>query len=408
MIESETSIKHIRKLFIKGIACQFVPVLLIGLSEPFLVKLPAAVKGSLSLFILISFVWGYFICWNLAEKYARYKGYSKYFGLLGMLNILGLAILFFLNNKNNHMIADNNPLENFSISAIFISYIAIEILFTPIIILAMIFFGNIEFKEIGGYLENENFLAILSIPLQTILAWYFWQEINRAKINFQYLIGSLKKINFVLPIGLAIANYFFASGTSSAILYGLSFIVPKYVTDQINQTYATTAWGYIFFAIAALIFAPIIEELFFRGIIFQKLAIKQNTVKALIISASLFTIVHFRSDVISLFSIGVTLALLYLKTKQIIVPIICHFVYNSIVSIQLLHWQFLSNVDHSTPQTITNFQKEFIDSLELNILFLVLSAPCLGYFIYKNFPRNYDIERLPYFANQRQDKLSRI
>lgn len=405
MIDSETSIKHIRKLFFKGIICQFLPVLLIGLSEPFLVKLPAAVTGSLSLFILISFVRGYFICWNLAKKYAGHKGYSKYFGLLGILNIFGLAILFFLSNKNknNSMTTDTNPLEKFSISAIFISYIAIEILSLPIIVLAMIFLGNIEFKEIGGYLENENFLAILSIPIQSILAWYFWQEINRAEIDFQYLIGSLKKVNFVLPIGLAIANYFLASGTSSVILYSLSFVVPKYVTHQINQTYATTAWGYIFFAIAALIFAPIMEELFFRGIIFQKLAIKQNTVKALIISASLFTIVHFRSDIVSLFSIGITLAILYLKTKQIIVPIICHFVYNLIVSIELLTWQFFSNTDHSIPQTIINFRQEFINSLASNILFVALSAPCLGYFFYKNFPRNYDVERLPYFANQRQE-----
>jgi membrane protease YdiL (CAAX protease family) len=405
MTDSEISIKHIRKLFFKGITCQFLPVLLIGLSEPLLVKLPAAVTGSLSLFILISFVRGYFICWNLAEKYARYKGYSKNFDLLGILNIFGLAILFFLSNKNNNnpMTTDTNPLEKFSISAIFISYIALEILSLPIIVLAMLFLGNIEFKEIGGYLENENFLAILSIPIQSILAWYFWQEMNRAEIDFQYLIGSLKKVNFVLPIGLAIANYFLASGTSSVILYSLSFVAPKYVTDQINQTYATTAWGYIFFAIAALIFAPIMEELFFRGIIFQKLAIRQNTAKALIISASLFAIVHFRSDVISLFSIGVTLAILYLKTKQIIVPIICHFVYNLIVSMHFLYWQFLANVDHSIPETVAKYQQEFIESLASNILFIALSAPCIGYFFYKNFPRNYDVERLPYFANQRQE-----
>lgn len=405
MIDSEISIKHIRKLCIQGINCQFLPVILVGISEPWLGKLPSAVKGSLSLFILISFVWGYFICWNLAEKYAQYKGYSKNFGLLGILNIFGLAILFILKNKNtdNHTVANVNPLENFSISAIFISYIAVEILSYPIIVLAMLLFGNIEFKEIGSCLENENFLAIISIPIYIILAWYFWQEINKSKINFQYLIGSLKKVNLILPIGLAIANYFLALGTSSAILYGLSFIVPEYVKEQINQTHVTTPWGYMFFAIAALIFAPIMEELFFRGIIFQKLAIKQNTVKALIISASLFTIVHFRSDIISLFSIGITLAILYLKTKQIIVPIICHFVYNLIVSIELLNWQFFSNTDHSIPETIINFRQEFLDSLGSNILFIALSVPCLGYFFYKNFPRNYDVERLPYFANQRQD-----
>ncbi len=152
-------------------------------------------------------------------------------------------------------------------------------------------------------------------------------------------------------------------------------------------------------AISVLIFAPIMEELFYRGIIFQKLAIQKSTAKALVVSALIFTIVHFRYDVISLFAIGVTLAILYLKTKQIIVPIICHFLYNLMVTINMIYWQFFSNSDRLTNITISEFQQDFIDSLELKILFVVLSAPYLCYFIYKNFPHDSNIEKLPYVAN---------
>ena len=183
------------------------------------------------------------------------------------------------------------------------------------------------------------------------------------------------------------------------ILYCLSFIVPKYVEDQINKVYATTPWGYVCLAILVLFFAPIMEELFYRGAIFQKLAITRNPTQALIISALLFTVIHFRSDIISLFVIGVTFAILYLKTKQIIVPIISHLVYNLIYLIRSIYWQFFSNVDHSTATTITEFQQDFIDNLEWKILFFAISAPYLCYFIYKNFPRDYDPKRLPYFAN---------
>ena len=400
----KTDIQLIRNRFIKSISCQFLPFLVIGASIPLLEMLPKPISSTISLFAIIAFLWGYVDCWMLTYRYAEYKGYPQHYGFLGLLNIFGLSILFFLKNKNSdrYYRLDRNPLENFSISAIFISYLASEIVFMPIIILGLIIIGNVEPEFIGDWLENEDFMTIISIPINIFLTWYFFRELKKAKINIAQLVGSLKKIDFKLAIGLAIVNYLFARATSNMILYCLSFIVPKYVESQINKVYATTSWGYACFAILVLIFAPIIEELFFRGVIFQKLAITRNSTQALIISALLFTVIHFRFDIISLFVIGVTLAILYLKTKQMIVPIISHLVYNLIFLVRSINWYFFSNVDHSRATTITEFQQDFIDNLEWKILFIAVSVPYLCYFIYKNFPRNYDLKRLPYFANVSQ------
>lgn len=397
----ETDIKHIRNSFIKSISCQFLPSFLVGWSKPLLELFPQGILYLFSLAASILFIYGYIKCWILAYQYARYKGYPDSFGWLGVLNIFGLSILFFLRNKrsSDRNFPNQSSLEDFSISAIFISYFAIEILFMPVVIVGLIYVGNIEPKAVKDLLENKDFIAIYAIPVEVFLAWYFFREINRAKVNFKQLIGSIHNINFKLPIGLAILGYFF-EGTNSMILYGLSFIAPKYVESQINQVYATSPWGYAFLAISALIFAPIMEELFFRGIIFQKLAITKNTVQALVISAFVFTIVHFRFDVISLFVGGIILAILYFKTKQIIVPIIYHFFYNLMSIINIVYWNFFANADHSVTTTIAEFQQDFIDSVELKILFVALSAPYLGYFIYKNFPHNRNIDQLPYFTNQ--------
>ena len=261
--------------------------------------------------------------------------------------------------------------------------------------------GNVKPNAIGGWFENKDFLAAVAIPAEMCFAWYFFRELKQSKVNYQHIIGSFKKIDFRLPILLAVLNYLFASSSSSIILYNLTFIFPNYALNQINKVYATTPLDYIFFAIAALIFAPIMEELFYRGIIFQKLAITKDPIKALAISASLFTLVHFRSDVISLFVIGVTTAILYLKTKQIIAPIICHFVYNLIVMIRTIQHQFFSDIGSPRAMTIAEYQQEFINDLNLCILFIAISTPFLSYFIYKNFTRNYDIKRLPYFANKK-------
>ena len=193
----------------------------------------------------------------------------------------------------------------------------------------------------------------------------------------------------------------FARGFNSITLYGLSFIFSGYVEEQINKVYATSFIGWVCFAIGALLFAPVMEEIIFRGIVFQKLTITQNFRKALLISASLFAIVHFRYDLIPLFITGIILVILYLKTKQLIVPIISHFFYNLIVTVINLHNWLSSPTDTSTQMTIAEYQQHFSDRFELYILFLAISIPYLCYFIYKNYPRNYDIRQLPYFANQR-------
>lgn len=303
------------------------------------------------------------------------------------------------NQLDDDCLFKKEQLKRFRISAIFISYLVIEIILIPLIFLGLIFIGNLDIKEIDSYLDNKNFLLFLGIPIQAVLAGYFFSEINRAKINLWQIVGSLRKIDFKLPIALAIASYFFASGTSTMILYGISFVIPEYVENQINLVYATTPWGYVCFAIAVLLFAPVMEELFFRGIILQKLAVKKNIVAASLWSALIFALIHFRIDIISLFIFGLTLAILYLKTKQIIVPVICHFFYNLIFTIRLIHWYFFSKIDHSKTIAIAEFRQDFIDNLEWEILFITLSLPYLCYFIYKNFPRHYDLKRLPYFVN---------
>lgn len=195
-------------------------------------------------------------------------------------------------------------------------------------------------------------------------------------------------------------EYFFAWGFNSTTLYFLSFILPNYVESQINKEYATTILGWISFSILAIIFAPIIEELFFRGIILQKLATQRNIQQGLLISAIIFAIIHFRYDIITLSWGGIILAILYLKTNQLIIPIIYHFVYNLMSVIGLFYYHFLAKSDNTNCINIANCQQNFIDNLGLVILFISLSAPYLIYFVYKNFPRNYNINKLPYFANK--------
>ncbi|UOQ44327.1 CPBP family intramembrane metalloprotease [Halobacillus salinarum] len=86
------------------------------------------------------------------------------------------------------------------------------------------------------------------------------------------------------------------------------------------------------FIFIPVLFAPILEEIIFRKIIFGSLYKRTNFFVAVIISALVFGLFHF--DVTHLFvyfAMGVVFAFLYVKTKRIITPIIAHMAMNSLV-----------------------------------------------------------------------------
>ncbi len=400
---AEINIKEIRNTLLKGITCQFLPFYLIGLIIPKIKNIPGseAIGFLIIIFASVIFCCGYGLCAEATDRYATYKGYGNPLYIFSIFNIFGLSILFLLKNKNkvNSNNKDQDPLERFSITAIFASYLVIPlIVIMPISILLMFF---IETESIQTYYQNnKNFSTFSELAAALTLAWYFFKQLKIVNIDFNRILGSLKSINFKLPLGLAIIKYLFAWGINSITLYSLSFIVPKYVESQLNYVYASTLVSWTFFAISALIYAPIMEELFFRGIIFQKIAIKQSFWRGLLISAILFAAIHFRYDIISLFVTGIITALLYFKTKQLATSIIYHFGYNLIVIVRKLYSQIFSNTDPSIPTSIVEYQQNFLHNFELYILFLAISSSYLSYFIYKNFPQKTNIRQLPYFVNQ--------
>lgn len=402
MSDSQISIQEIRKKFIQGIILEFSPGLLFNWLEKWLESIPEAMYFLTVLFAFIVLLYGYGLCCEVADDYAQYKGYKNHFYIYSILNIFGLSILFLLKNRN---LSDNLQLEqesllNFSISSIFTSWFVTPIALTPFsYLIALCIVGVEGFEE---YTEkNEDFSAISAIPILIIFTCYVIREFKRVNIDYKFILGTLKRINFKLVIEITIIKYLFAQGINPITLYGLSFIVSKYVEYEINHKNATTPFGWICFAIGALLFAPLMEEFLYRGIIFQKLAIQKSIIKGLLISAIAFAIMHFRFDVIPLFITGVIYTLLYLKTKQLAISILCHFFYNLIDVVGNIYDQFYSDIDPDLKITVIQYQQQFLDNWKLDILFIALSTPYLCYFIYKNFPRNYNIKQLPYFTNQK-------
>lgn len=95
----------------------------------------------------------------------------------------------------------------------------------------------------------------------------------------------------------------------------LSFLPLKQTSTDTNST---------LFILTALVFAPVFEELFFRGglIFFDSLP------STCLMSALIFGTFHGPSAFFQTAVLGAVLSLLYARTRSIYVPIICHFANN--------------------------------------------------------------------------------
>ncbi|MGG0184876.1 CPBP family intramembrane glutamic endopeptidase [Bacillus rhizoplanae] len=84
------------------------------------------------------------------------------------------------------------------------------------------------------------------------------------------------------------------------------------------------------FMIVSSIFAPILEEIVFRKILFGTLYKRYNFFIAAIVSSLIFALIHFDpTHLLVYISMGLVFSFLYVKTKRIIVPIMAHVMMNT-------------------------------------------------------------------------------
>jgi hypothetical protein len=108
---------------------------------------------------------------------------------------------------------------------------------------------------------------------------------------------------------------------------------PTWISGIDIDSVDITPSAFLFSAIASIIFAPIIEELIFRGVLFNRLKIRTGIIPAMLISSFLFAIGHDFGGITSAFLFGICMCILYLKTDNILIPMSVHFLNNVLATL---------------------------------------------------------------------------
>lgn len=213
---------------------------------------------------------------------------SKFIGMGKYIVILWLLPMFFLPGLNfiNELVPEGSPWYNYDLAYYYYYH------FLCLILLGVIFYtkrikpnsilGTFEKRELISGFKLTLFVLIFSVATAYLLFYplsSYFPEI----VKFWYIEAP--------PI------IYSSSGEYPAIPNILSFA-------------------------SLCIFAPVIEELAFRGVLLHSWECKWGLNKAIIFSSVLFGLLH--PDPIGATAFGIAMCILYLRTQSLFLPIVCH------------------------------------------------------------------------------------
>ena len=200
------------------------------------------------------------------------------------------------------------------------------------IIISFVFTGILMLAFPAIY-ENDDLMFI--VLLSFILIFFAWCLKGTTGLgnNFNKLFveKTRNEILYVFLINILFAFLFTCIVTGLDLLIG--FYDPSWVTGFDIDSVDISAGAFILNAIGSIIFAPLVEELVFRGVLFNRLKIRTGIIPAMLISSFLFAIGHDVGGMVSAFLFGVCMCILYLKTDNILIPISVHFLNNVLATI---------------------------------------------------------------------------
>ena len=148
-------------------------------------------------------------------------------------------------------------------------------------------------------------------------------------------------------------------------------------------------YGLIFFVVA--VFAPVVEEIIFRGIMVERFGAKYGYKSAVIFSSLIFGVLHM--DIIGAFVFGVVLSVLYLQTRSLLLPFLIHAANNGAVALLIFFDESINLEAMDTLET-------YLENIWIGFFLFVGSFGWLIWFLKDNWKIVQESEPFPLKTNE--------
>lgn len=224
------------------------------------------------------------------------------------------------------MIRFNDYLDKLSI---------IKVLSFFLFVMLVLTFTSIVFDF---YLGSLAFKFILYLIMLLFFAYNFHQIDLKENYDDSFLVSLRNEYDSIFEVSniqsilfIVIANLLFVSTVYFLLKYLATLSLISFDSPLFGDFSILGGGVLLLYFITVVILSPIIEEILFRGI-FLRVFNKEldNLTLAIMITSILFGLCHGFGGILGAILFGICVSILYIKSRNILVPIFAHFLNNFI------------------------------------------------------------------------------
>ncbi len=265
-------------------------------------------------------------------------------------------------------------------------------------IIATLFCVGILKNILPGLKESSALKDALRPPLLYLFFSLFaLSMLSRAGLSYNRLFGTfpawrtLGRYTFwAIPVAI------FSVSSILLLQFPLSTVMPEPIKEHLTDGPTITLHGAgdkyalanLLNFLTVVLVAPIVEEFFFRGILLTRWSVKWGVVRAFIVSSGIFALLH--NNIIGMFCFACVMAIFYIRTKSLFVPMSIHITNNGIA--WMLDWLGTKFGESASPTT----DVEISELWQAGLIGVVITIPCWIYF-WRHYILKTDWQ-MPYFT----------
>ena len=223
--------------------------------------------------------------------------------------------------------------------------------------------------DIGYYIPGQLFLGVIILLVGVSV-----------HLNFRPFFGPVPNVTTLKELSILFCFLWVLTGAIDFMtFFPLSFIQPEFVAwwyIDLSPVLYTKGQSFplipnVLSFISLVIFAPILEEVLFRGYLLRRWSHKWGVIRAIAFSSLIFGVAH--PDIISATIFGVAMCIVYLRSGSLIGPILFHAAWNLLFWLWEYYALMTKGLDYR--YTLEEFQSDWpwgILWIFLSILFMYL------------------------------------
>ncbi len=220
--------------------------------------------------------------------------------------------------------------------------------------------------------------ALIGLFLYGFFFLFNFGALSGAGLSYNRLFGTFPTWRTLGRYALWVVPLVISAIASIYVLYlPLSYVFPGFVKSWYLESSPVMIWqrgdNYILANavnyLTIVLIAPVMEEFFVRGLLLTRWTAKWDVTQAILTSSIVFGLLH--TNIIGGFCFACVMAIFYIRTKSLFIPISLHILNN--LSAWIMGYITMDLDTPASYETISEFQ----ESWWIGLIALLISVPCV-------------------------------